>query len=277
MRVPMSGRTGRSAKTRIGSARMRIATWNINSIRTRIDQVVAWSTDRAVDVVLLQETKCGDNDFPFDAFTEAGYDVVPHGVDHWNGVAIASRVGIDDVQRGFSGSVSAPFDEPRLVAATCGGVRCWSVYVPNGRALDDPHYLYKLVWLERLRGELQQHHAAEGYSIVAGDINVAPADRDVYDPTRWRRRTHASPPERDAVRRLLELGLTDLARDRHPDTPEFTWWNYRPGQFDKDHGLRIDLALCSSVVADVATDVCCLLYTSPSPRDGLLSRMPSSA
>lgn len=234
---------------------MRIATWNINSIRTRIDQVVAWSTDRAVDVVLLQETKCGDNDFPFDAFTEAGYDVVHHGVDHWNGVAIASRVGIDDVQRGFSGSVSAPFDEPRLVAATCGGVRCWSLYVPNGRALDDPHYLYQLVWLERLRGELQQHHAAEGYSIVAGDINVAPADRDVYDPTRWRRRTHASPAERDAVRRLLELGLTDLARDRHPDTPEFTWWNYRPGQFDKDHGLRIDLALCSSVVADVATDV----------------------
>ena len=255
MRVPMSGRTGRSAKTRIGSARMRIATWNINSIRTRIDQVVAWSTDRAVDVVLLQETKCGDDDFPFDAFTEAGYDVVHHGVDHWNGVAIASRVGIDDVQRGFSGSVSAPFDEPRLVAATCGGVRCWSVYVPNGRALDDPHYLYKLVWLERLRGELQQHHAAEGYSIVAGDINVAPADRDVYDPTRWRRRTHASPPERDAVRRLLELGLTDLARDRHPDTPEFTWWNYRPGQFDKDHGLRIDLALCSSVVANKATGV----------------------
>ena len=171
-------------------------------------------------MVLLQETKCGDNDFPFDAFTEAGYDVVHHGVDHWNGVAIASRVGIDDVQRGFSGSVSAPFDEPRLVAATCGGVRCWSVYVPNGRALDDPHYLYKLVWLERLRGELQQHHAAEGCSIVAGDINVAPADRDVYDPTRWRRRTHASPPERDAVQRLLELGLTDLARDRHPDTPD---------------------------------------------------------
>ena len=110
---------------------MRIATWNINSIRTRVDQVVAWSTDRAADVVLLQETKCGDDDFPFDAFTEAGYDVVHYGVDHWNGVAIASRVGIDDVQRGFSGSVSAPFDEPRLIAATCGGIRCWSVYVPN--------------------------------------------------------------------------------------------------------------------------------------------------
>ena len=200
---------------------MRIATWNINSIRTRVDQVVAWSTDRAADVVLLQETKCGDDDFPFDAFTEAGYDVVHYGVDHWNGVAIASRVGIDDVQRGFSGSVSAPFDEPRLIAATCGGIRCWSVYVPNGRALDDPHYLFKLVWLERLRGELQQHRAAEGRSIVAGDVNVAPADRDVYDPTRWRRRTHASPPERDAVRRLLELGLIDLARDHHPDTPEF--------------------------------------------------------
>ncbi|HBU03680.1 MAG TPA: exodeoxyribonuclease III, partial [Acidimicrobiaceae bacterium] len=151
---------------------MRIATWNINSIRTRVDQVVAWSADRAADVVLLQETKCSYDDFPFDAFIEAGYDVVHHGVDHWNGVAIASRVGIDDVQRGFSGSVSAPFDEPRLIAATCGGIRCWSVYVPNGRALDDPHYLYKLVWLERLRGELQQHRAAEGRSLVAGHIHV---------------------------------------------------------------------------------------------------------
>ena len=201
----------------------------------------------------LQETKCGDDDFPFDAFTEAGYDVVHHGVDHWNGVAIASRVGIDDVQRGFSGSVSArsmsPASSPRPAEVSGAGRSTFPT-----DALDDPHYLYKLVWLERLRGELQQHRAAEGHSVVAGDINVAPLI--VMSTTRrWRRRTHASPPERDAVQRLLELGLTDLARDRHPDTPEFTWWNYRPGQFDKDHGLRIDLALCSSVVADVATDV----------------------
>ncbi|MEM8706103.1 MAG: exodeoxyribonuclease III [Actinomycetota bacterium] len=234
---------------------MRIATWNINSIRTRVGQTVAWAVANDADVVLLQETKCGDADFPFEAFTDAGYEVAHHGVDHWNGVAIASRTGLDDVQRGFHGPQSPPFDEPRIIAATCGDVRVWSVYVPNGRELDDPHYLYKLVWLERLRAELALAGAADARSVVAGDFNVAPADQDVYDPKRWRRRTHASPPERDGIRSLLDLGLVDLARDRHPDTPEFTWWNYRPGQFDKDHGLRIDLTLVSPAIADAATAV----------------------
>ena len=228
---------------------MRIASWNVNSIRTRVDQTVAWSVANDADVVLLQETKCGDGDFPFAAFADAGYEVAHHGVDHWNGVAIASRVGIDDVHRGFHGPQSPPFDEPRLVAATCGGVRVWSVYVPNGRELDDPHYLYKLVWLERLRSELATTDAVAGRSIIAGDFNVAPADLDIYDPKRWRRRTHASPAERDGIRHLLELGFADIARDHHADTHEFTWWNYRPGQFEKDAGLRIDLALCSPSIA----------------------------
>lgn len=233
---------------------MRVATWNINSIRTRIDQTIEWAVATDTDVVLLQETKCGDGDFPFDAFTDAGYEVAHHGVNHWNGVAIASRVGLDDVQRGFHGPQSAPFDEPRLIAATCDGVRMWSVYVPNGRSLDDPHYLYKLVWLERLRSELDHAGAAASRSIVAGDFNVAPADLDIYDPKRWRRKTHASPAERSGIGHLLELGFTDIARALHPHTHEFTWWNYRPGQFDKDAGLRIDLALCSAeVAADVAS------------------------
>jgi exodeoxyribonuclease-3 len=141
------------------------------------------------------------------------------------------------------------------MAATCAGVRVWSVYVPNGRELGDPHYLYKLVWLERLRAELDRAGAAERRSIVAGDFNVAPADLDIYDPKRWRRRTHASPAEREGIAHLLELGLIDLAREHHPETHEFTWWNYRPGQFEKDAGLRIDLALCSPAVAAEATGV----------------------
>ena len=228
---------------------MRVASWNVNSIRTRVDQTVTWAVDHRADVMLLQETKCGDHDFPFDAFADAGFEVAHHGVDHWNGVAIISRVGIDDVQRGFTGPQKPPFDEPRLIAATCGGLRVWSVYVPNGRQLDDPHYLAKLVWLERLRGELALVDAAAGCSVVAGDFNVAPADLDIYDPKRWRRRTHASAPERDGIRHLVDLGLIDIARDRHPDSHEFTWWNYRPGQFDRDAGLRIDLALCSVDVA----------------------------
>lgn len=234
---------------------MRIASWNINSIRTRVDQTIEWSVANDADVVLLQETKCGDADFPFEAFRDAGYDVAHHGVDHWNGVAIVSRIGIDDVQRGFTGPQREPFTEPRVIAATCGGVRVWSVYVPNGRELGDPHYLHKLVWLERLRSELVSADAVGGRSIVAGDFNVAPADQDIYDPKRWRRRTHASPAERQGITNLLDLGLVDLARQRHPDTPEFTWWNYRPGQFDKDAGLRIDLALCSPSIAEQASAV----------------------
>ena len=228
---------------------MRIATWNINSIRTRVDQTVAWAVEHDADVILLQETKCGDEQFPFADFTAAGYEVARHGVDHWNGVAIASRVGLADVVRGFTGPQSPPFDEPRLIAATCADVRVWSAYVPNGRELGDPHYLYKLVWLERLRAELDRADAAGRRSIVAGDFNVAPADVDIYDPKRWRRRTHASPAERAGIHHLLELGLVDIARALHPDTPEFTWWNYRPGQFEKDAGLRIDLALCSPAIA----------------------------
>lgn len=234
---------------------MRIATWNINSIRTRVEQTVEWSVANDADVVLLQETKCGDADFPFEAFTDAGYEVAHHGVDHWNGVAIVSRIGIDDVRRGFTGPQRDPFTEPRVIAATCGGVRVWSVYVPNGRELGDPHYLYKLVWLERLRSELVAADAVAGRSIVAGDFNVAPTDHDIYDPKRWRRRTHASPAERQGITNLLDLGLVDLARERHPDTPEFTWWNYRPGQFDKDAGLRIDLALCSPSIAEQARSI----------------------
>ena len=236
-------------------ARRRFVTWNINSIRARVDQVVEWARRHEADVLLLQETKCGDADFPFGAFEAAGYEVAHHGTDHWNGVAIASRIGLEEVSRGFDGHQPAPFDEPRLIAADCGGIRCWSAYVPNGRELWDPHYAFKLVWLERLRHELIVTDAPRRRAIVAGDFNVAPTDDDIYMPSRWRRRTHASEPERAGVRALVDLGLRDVTREHLPDPGTYTWWNYRPGQFEKNHGLRIDLALCSPAAADATARV----------------------
>jgi len=226
----------------------RIVTWNVNSIRVRIDRVLAWLDANQPQVVLLQETKCTDEQFALLAvgFEERGYDVAHHGVDHRNGVAIASRVGLEAVTRGFAGPNRPPYDEPRLIAATCGGIRCLSVYTPNGRELDDPHYLFKLVWLERLRAEIDPAVP----TVCAGDLNVAPADIDIYDPVRWRRRTHASPPERAAITALLDRGLRDVGREHRPEPGFYTWWSYRPGQFEANRGLRIDLALCSDTVAD---------------------------
>jgi exodeoxyribonuclease-3 len=243
---PLRHNYGRS----VPEVERRIVTWNVNSIRVRADHVIAWADANDADVLLLQETKCGDGDFPFDAFAAAGYEVAHHGTNHWNGVAIASRIGLRRVARGFRGPQAEPFDEPRVVAADCGGIRCWSVYVPNGRELWDPHYAFKLVWLERLRHELISAKAAGGMSIVAGDFNVAPTDEDIYMPSRWRKRTHASEPERAGIRSLVDLGLRDVTREHLPGPGVYTWWNYRPGQFEKDHGLRIDLAFCSPTAAD---------------------------
>lgn len=229
---------------------MRVVSWNVNSIRSRYVQLLDWIDRHDPDVVLLQETKCTDDAFAVDGVTgelhRRGFDVAHHGRDHWNGVAVVSRVGLADVERGFPGRNAAPFDECRVVSATCGGVRVHSIYAPNGRELDDPHYLFKLVWLERLRTVVDPHVP----TILAGDFNVAPTDQDIYDPKRWRRRTHASPPERAAIGALLDLGLRDVTREHHPGDGVFTWWSYRPGQFESDRGLRIDLALCTDDVSD---------------------------
>lgn len=233
----------------------RIVSWNVNSIRTRVGQVIDWADRHEADVLLMQETKCGDDSFPFDAFRGAGYEVAHHGTNHWNGVAIASRVGLARVARGFRGPQPPPFDEPRVIAADCGGVRCWSVYAPNGRELGHPQYAFKLVWLERLRHELLVARAARHPSIVAGDFNVAPTDADIYLPSRWRGRTHASEPERAGIRALVDLGLRDVTREHLPGPGVYTWWNYRPGQHEKNHGLRIDLALCSDATAAATTRV----------------------
>jgi exodeoxyribonuclease-3 len=229
--------------------RLRIVTWNVNSIRSRHGRVVAWIEQHQPDVLLLQETKCADALFDrvelSGVYRALGYEVAHHGRDHWNGVAILSRVGLTDVQRGFPGSNRPPFDEARTIAATCGGMRVWSIYAPNGRELGVPHYLFKLVWLERLRAAID----ATVPTFVAGDFNVAPADVDIYDPIRWRRRTHASPPEREGIAALVELGLHDVARTHLPDPGTYTWWSYRPGQFELNRGLRIDLALCTAGIA----------------------------
>lgn len=227
---------------------MRVASWNINSIRSRRARLLGWIDRYAPDVLLLQETKCTDAMFETFAgpFRRRGYEIVHHGRDHWNGVAVLSRIGLAGVRRGFPGVNRPPFDEPRVVSARCGGIDIHSLYAPNGRALDDPHYLVKLVWLERLRSVVRPGVP----TILAGDFNVAPADLDIYDPARWRRRTHASRPERDAVDAVLDLGLRDVTREHLPGPGVFTWWSYRPGQYASNRGLRIDLALCSGDVAD---------------------------
>jgi exodeoxyribonuclease-3 len=226
---------------------MRVVTWNVNSLRARIGNVTDWLDRHQPDVVLLQETKCSETQFEplLGGLVERGYRAAHHGVDHRNGVAIASRCGLDDVVRGFRGANRQPYDEPRLITATCGGIRFHSVYAPNGRALDDTHYLFKLVWLERLRSQLDPGQPM----VCGGDLNVAPTDADIYDPARWRRRTHASPPERAAIGALCDLGLRDVTREHLPDPGVYTWWSYRPGQFAANRGLRIDLALCNDPVA----------------------------
>ena len=230
---------------------MRVASWNVNSLRSRVELVRHWLDERQPDVVLLQETKCRNDQFEAlrdDLFVVRGYEVAHHGVDHWKGVAVASRIGLRSVATGFDGHQQPPFDEARLIAAEVGDGsatrRVVSVYVPNGRALDDPHYLYKLVWLERLRGEALVGDWVGTPTVLAGDFNVAPTDQDVYDPRRWRGRKHASPPERAAIAALLDLGFIDAARALNPATSEVTWWNYRQ-KLSEDRGLRIDLSLIS--------------------------------
>jgi exodeoxyribonuclease III len=231
---------------------VRLATWNVNSVRSRLPRLLPWLDTRAPDVVCLQETK-----LPADAFDELvrpalierGYAVAHHGDGRWNGVAIASRVGLDDVVAGLTDEpvnpvVPSPAVEARAVSATCAGLRISSVYVPNGRSPDDPHYRYKLDWLAALRATIAAGDPAS--TVVCGDMNVAPTDADVYDPAAYLRSTHVTPPERDALR---ALGLRDVVRERWPDERIFTYWDYRAGMFHQDLGMRIDLVLAGDAVA----------------------------
>jgi exodeoxyribonuclease-3 len=198
----------------------------------------------------MQETKLADTAFPAMAFSALGYESAHHGEGRWNGVSIISRVGLDDVVPGFADDEPADA-EARLVTATCGGVRVMSAYIPNGRALDHEHYQYKLRWLERLAGHLDVVAAPTDDVALCGDFNIAPSDRDVWDPSALVDATHVSAPERDALQRLLDWGLTDVFRDRYPDTDRlFSWWDYRAGNFHKGIGMRIDLVLGSTTFAE---------------------------
>jgi len=234
---------------------MRIATWNVNSVTARMPRFLPWLDQRRPDVVCLQETKLPDAAFADLLEAELatrGYEVAHHGLSQWNGVAIVSRVGLDDVVRGLTGEPGFPDPdgptEARAISATCAGLRVTSVYVPNGRTPDDPHYTYKLAWLAALRDTVADA-AAEGSAVVCGDMNIAPTDADVWDPAVFVDSTHVTPAERGALAALVELGLRDVVRDRWPDDRVFSYWDYRAGRFHQDLGMRIDLVLASDPVA----------------------------
>ncbi len=233
---------------------MRLATWNVNSVMARLPRLLEWLAATGPDVLCLQETKVADDGFPSAEVAELGYTVVTHGDGRWNGVAILSRVGAEAVTRGFAGEPGFPEVEARAVAATCAGVRVWSVYVPNGRTLESPHYEYKLAWLaallEVLRAETGPGHPPLA---VCGDFNVAPGDEDVWDPAEFAGSTHVSAPERAAVSALLELGLVDVRARALKGLP-FTYWDYRAGMFHKGMGMRIDLVLLSDALAARLSD-----------------------
>lgn len=233
---------------------MRIATWNINSIRTRADRVVDFLLDSDVDVVLLQETKCRDDQFPLEKFDTIGYDVFHWGLNQWNGVAVISRLPISDGTQGFEGmpgfdkNGDDPKPEARAVGVTVGDLRLWSVYVPNGRALDDPHMAYKLSWLDAFGTYLSQWSAdhPDQSLVVGGDFNIAPLPSDVGDPAFVEGvSTHVSVPERQGLQGFLgSAGLVDLVRPRVPEG--YTYWDYTQGKFPKNHGMRIDFLFGSS-------------------------------
>jgi exodeoxyribonuclease-3 len=229
---------------------MRIATWNVNSIKQRVPRLLPWLDGRRPDVLCLQETKCADDalaELLGDALAERGYQVAAHGEGQWNGVAILSRVGLEDVLTGLAEAPGFPHPEARAVSATCDGVRVHSVYVPNGRVPGSDHYEYKLAWLAALRAVVAAGPAA---AVVCGDMNIAPTDEDVFDPDAYVGQTHVTPREREALGELQALGLRDVVRDRWPHERVFTYWDYRAGMFHQDLGMRIDLILASDPVAD---------------------------
>jgi len=227
---------------------VRIATWNVNSLNARLPRVLEWLEEHRPDVLCMQETKLADEAFPSLAFAQLGYEVVHHGNGRWNGVAIASTLGAENPTQGF-GSLEDDYG-CRIVAATCAGIRVHSVYVPNGRSLDSEHYRAKLAWLTRLRTYLLEQCDPTRDVAVCGDFNVAPDDRDVWDPAAFVGATHVSEPERAALRNLLDWGLEDVFRRHHGEGGIFSWWDYRAGDFHQGRGMRIDLVLVTKSLAE---------------------------
>ena len=237
---------------------MRIATWNVNSIRSRIDRVEAFLTRHEIDVLALQETKARDDQWPLMGLEAMGYEVATLGHSQWNGVAIASRVGLGDVRHGFEGMPQwgEPLaSEARALGATCGGVQVWSLYVPNGRALGDPHLTYKLEWLDRLRtaahGWLKDDPAAQ--VALTGDWNIAPQDDDVWDMSVFAKSTHVSPDERAAFQAFVDSGYVDVVRPYAPGPDVYTYWDYYRQRFERNKGMRIDFVLGSPALAGRVT------------------------
>jgi len=233
---------------------VRIATWNVNSIRSRIDRVEAWLQRSDCDVLALQETKATDEQFPFERLRALGYEVAHHGLNQWNGVAVLSRVGLEDVQVGFENMPmwGDPLGaEARALGATCGGVRIWSLYVPNGRSLEDPHLAYKLDWLAHLRDAAAKWLADSPSAQVAlvGDWNIAPQDEDVFDIAQFAKSTHVTPPERAAFQGVVDAGYADVVRPFHPGPEVYTYWDYYRQRFERNRGMRIDFVLGSPAFA----------------------------
>ncbi len=218
---------------------LRLATWNVNSLKARLERVLAWTERHRPDILCMQETKLADDAVPLLDFKALGYDVAHHGPGQWNGVAIASRIGLDEVVAGLPAADGWTDDGGRFLAATCGGVRVASIYVPNGRAVDSEFYLAKLDWLERLASWLDDNDPATELAIC-GDYNVAPEDADVWDVNAVHGATHVSPRERAAVAKLRAWGMVDVVRQFHPEPGFFSWWDYRAGHFHKNFGMRID-------------------------------------
>jgi exodeoxyribonuclease III len=238
---------------------MRLATWNVNSIRSRADRVAAWLQRQDVDVLALQETKCRDDQFPEMVFHALGYEVAHVGFSQWNGVAVLSRIGLDDVEIGFPGQPcwgEPAATEARALGVTCGGVRVWSLYVPNGRTPTDPHYTYKLEWLAALRTAAAGWLAADPAAqiVLAGDWNIAPQDDDVWDIRVFANSTHVTPPERAAFGAIVEAGYADVVRPHAPGPGVYTYWDYTQLRFPRREGMRIDFALCSPALAGRVTN-----------------------
>ena len=230
---------------------MRIATWNVNSLRSRIDRVEAFVQRHDIDVLALQETKAREDQLPLMGLQALGYDVAVAGLNQWNGVALLSRVGLEDVEVGFAGMPTwgdPAAEEARAIGATCDGVRVWSLYVPNGRKPDDPHYVYKLDWLARLRESARDW--LDVPTALVGDWNICPTDDDVFDPAQFAKSTHVTPAERAAFQGFLDDGYAEVTR---PHAPGYTYWDYYRQRFERDRGLKIDFVVGSPALASRVT------------------------
>ncbi len=237
----------------LASGVMRIATWNVNSLNARMGRVEEWLAYAQPDVLCMQETKLADEQFPVMPFSALGYEVAFHGEGRWNGVAIASRVGLEDVMAGFSPEPEEGLTEARIMSATCAGVRVASLYVPNGRSIPSEHYDRKLEWLARVVRWVEEHHQPSDPLALCGDFNIAPDDRDVYGPKKFKGSTHVSPAEREALAELCRFGLVDGFRQLYQDPKLFSWWDYRAGDFHSGRGMRIDLMLVTEPLSKQLT------------------------